>query len=191
MGRKAGLTLDDVVDAAQVIADEVGLDALTLAAIAQRLGIKPPSLYNHVDGVDGVRRQLAMRGARRTAELIEAVRTTRSAERAVRDLGHAYRRFALEHPGLYTATMETAVLIADEDVWRELDAAIAALEDLMGDLGIPPDRAVSAIRALRATFHGFVTLERSGGFGLPEDVDESFEATLDVLIAGLRGLAAA
>lgn len=189
MGRKAGLTLEDVVDAAQAIADDVGLDELTLAAIAQRLGIKPPSLYNHVDGLDGVRRQLALRGARRTAEVIGSVRASRSAEQALRELGYAYRRFARDHPGLYRATMETAVSLADEEVWRQLDAAIAELEALLGDLGIPPDRAVSGIRAVRSILHGFVELERHGGFGLPEDVDESFEATLDVLLTGLRDLA--
>jgi hypothetical protein len=36
--------------------------------------------------------------------------------------------------------------------------------------------------------HGFVALERSGGFGLPEDTDKSFATAVDMLIAGLRGL---
>jgi AcrR family transcriptional regulator len=190
VGRKAGLTLDVVVDAAQAVADETGLDELTLVAVADRLGIKPPSLYNHVDGLEGIRRQLALRGARRTAELVDALRSRQGDARVVRDIARAYRRFALDHPGLYEATVETSTLIDDDEVWREMEAAIEGLESVLGEMGIPPHRCVGAIRALRSTLHGFVTLERTGGFGLPEDSDESFETVLDLLIAGLRDLAA-
>jgi hypothetical protein len=43
------------------------------------------------------------------------------------------------------------------------------------------DDAIDAIRALRSALHGFVLLETGGGFGLPVDVDRSFER----LVAGL------
>jgi AcrR family transcriptional regulator len=189
MGRKAGLTLDAVVDAAQTVADENGLDSLTLVAVADRLGIKPPSLYNHVGGLEGLRRELAIRGARRTAELIGSLRSGQGDEQAVRAIAQAYRRFALDHPGLYEATVEISSLIDDAEVWPEMQAAIEDLEAVLDDMGIPPPRRVGAIRSIRSTIHGFVTLERTGGFGLPEDSDESFVTVLDLLIAGLRALA--
>lgn len=45
------------------------------------------------------------------------------------------------------------------------------------------DDAIDAARVFRATLHGFISLEQAGGFGLPVDVDRSF----DRLIAGLAG----
>jgi AcrR family transcriptional regulator len=188
VGRKAGLTLDAVVDAAQAVADEKGLDALTLVAVADRLGVKPPSLYNHVEGLEGLRRELALRGARHTAALIDSLRSSPRDGQALRTLGHAYRRFALEHRGLYEATVEITALIEDDEVWHEMGAAIRGLEEMLAEMGVPPDRRVGAIRAVRGTLHGFVTLERTGGFGLPEDTDESFEIALDLLTAGLWSL---
>jgi hypothetical protein len=43
------------------------------------------------------------------------------------------------------------------------------------------DDAIDAARAFRSTLHGFISLEYAGAFGLPVDVDRSF----DRLVAGL------
>jgi AcrR family transcriptional regulator len=188
VGRKAGITREDVTDAAQAIADAHGLGALTLAAVAERLAIKPPSLYNHVDGLDGLRRELALRGMRRTAELVINRPPELVGQDALRQLGRDYRRFALEHPGLYASTVTTSELIDDEEIWVELSRTIDALQALLLAAGIPDDKTVAAIRAVRAMLHGFVTLERTGGFGLPESSEVSFDIALDVLLAGLRDL---
>jgi hypothetical protein len=71
----------------------------------------------------------------------------------------------------------------------ELSAAFAAmvpdLAAVLSALGLPERDAVPLIRTVRSALHGFVSLEASGGFGLPEDVDESFETLIDVLVAGL------
>jgi AcrR family transcriptional regulator len=188
VGRKAGITREDITDAAQAIADAQGLDALTLAAVAERLEIKPPSLYNHIDGLDGLRRELALRGTRRTAELVTDRPPELDGQEALRQLGRDYRRFALEHPGLYASTVTTSELVDDEEIWAELSRTIDALRELLLAAGIPDDKIVGAIRAVRAMLHGFVTLERTGGFGLPESSEISFDVALDVLLAGLRDL---
>ena len=57
---RAGLTQARVVDEAVDFADEVGLSKLTLAALAKRLGVREPSLYKHVDGMDALQRDIAL-----------------------------------------------------------------------------------------------------------------------------------
>ena len=69
MGR-AGLTPQRVAEEAALLADEVGLDQLTLAAVAQRFGVALPSLYKHVRGLDGLRRDLAVVGVQQLAEAL-------------------------------------------------------------------------------------------------------------------------
>jgi hypothetical protein len=71
----------------------------------------------------------------------------------------------------------------------ELSAAFAAmvpdLAAVLSGLGPPERDAVPLIRTLRSALHGFVSLEASGGFGLPDDVDDSFETLVDVIAVGL------
>ena len=59
---RAGLNTDRVVTEAAELADEVGLDQFTQAALAARLGVRQPSLYNHVGGSDALLRLISMRG---------------------------------------------------------------------------------------------------------------------------------
>jgi hypothetical protein len=55
--------------------------------------------------------------------------------------------------------------------------------------GLPDDRVIDAVRAVRASVHGFVTLELGGGFRMREDVDQSFAVLLDMIVAGVSALA--
>jgi hypothetical protein len=56
----------------------------------------------------------------------------------------------------------------------------------MASLGLHGQDAIHAVRAFRSLVHGFATLEVAGGFGLPEDCDESFRRLVEALIAGLQ-----
>ena len=51
---------------------------------------------------------------------------------------------------------------------------------------MPARRRVPAVRALRSLLHGFVTLERDGGFGMPDDVDASFDAAIELFARALQ-----
>jgi len=186
MARKAGIGLDDVRAAAVDIADRDGHDGLTVAAVARELGIRSPSLYAHVDGVSGLRRLVAVEGAHRIAAALSDSALGISGEQALRSFAHAYRAFAHLHPGLYDAIQADAPS-PDED--PALAAALAEPVHLvaaaLSDLDLPPERHIHLIRGIRCALHGFVDLERRGGFGLPEDIDTSFVALTDLLVGGL------
>jgi Tetracyclin repressor-like, C-terminal domain len=55
--------------------------------------------------------------------------------------------------------------------------------------GLEGDDAIHAARSVRATLHGFVTLEMQDGFGIPLDLDESFKRLIKVLDRGLQSAA--
>jgi hypothetical protein len=55
----------------------------------------------------------------------------------------------------------------------------------MTSLGLRGDDAIHAVRAFRSMVHGFATLEVAGGFGLPQDCDESFRRLVNALAAGM------
>ena len=177
---RAGLTPDRVVAEAERIADEVGLARLTLAALADRLGVRQPSLYKHIDGLDGLRRGIAVRAKDELAGVLARGAVGRSRGDAIAALAGAYRHWALQHPGRYAAAQRAPAPDDTEDQAAS-QAVVRVVTDVLAGFELRDDDAVDAARALRSALHGFVTLEANGGFGLPADIDRSF----DRLVRGL------
>ena len=127
MGRKLGLTVDQVIEAAAEIADRDGLDDLSLASLAEALGIRSPSLYSHVEGLAGLRRQLTLHASSQlAAELAVSVQGLEGSE-ALTALAQRMRLFAHRHPGLYDSLLpaptpeddpELAAALAEPDASR-------------------------------------------------------------------------
>ena len=177
---RAGVTHDRVVAEAAAVADEVGLEHLTLAAIAQRFGVTLPSLYKHVDGLDALRRDLAVLGVRELTAALSAAAVGRARSDALHAIANAYRDYARTHPGRSAA----AVRAPDPDDAEHVaasEAAFAVLLAVLDGYEIAGEDAIDAIRSLRAVMHGFVTLEAAGGFGLPQSVDATYTRLIDAL----------
>ena len=77
------------------------------------------------------------------------------------------------------------------EVYAAFAAVLPDLTEVLRGLGLPDADTVPVVRALRSALHGFVSLEASGGFGLPEDVDAWFGTMVDVLVAGVLARQAA
>jgi AcrR family transcriptional regulator len=186
---RAGLSEDRVVVEAERIADEVGLSRLTLAALAESLGVRQPSLYKHIDGMDALQRSIAIRAKTELGEVLGRAAVGKAGDDAIRALSTAYRRWALEHPGRYSATVRAPAPGDTEDEAASA-AVVGVVFDVLAGYDLHGVDAIDATRALRSTLHGFIALESSGGFGLPVDVDRSFERLVDGLVVALKTLAA-
>lgn len=190
MGRKAGITLEDVVEAAASIADRDGLEAATLTAVAGELGIKTPSLYNHVQGLSGMRRLLAIHGSQLLLQTFEdAIGDLEGAE-ALRSIAHADRQFAHDHRGLYDSFLPAPKPDEDAELYEAMAEPVFLVARVLLDMGTPQSEAIHLIRALRALLHGFLDLEANEGFGIPVGIDASFDASVELVIAGIEVAAA-
>lgn len=185
MARKIGLGLDDVAHAAAVVADRAGLDAVTLSAVAAELGVRSPSLYAHVEGLEGLRRLLARFAAGRLAEQLTRAAGKSEGLAALEAIAHAYRRFARRHPGWYSATQRAVPPGADEPLYAALAACVAPVFGALAQAGVGEGDRVHLTRAFRAALHGFVTLEEGRGFGMPESVELSFTRLVQLLLDGV------
>jgi AcrR family transcriptional regulator len=181
---RAGLDTDSVVRAGARLADAEGLQAVTLARLASDLGVRPPSLYAHVDGLGDLRRRIGDRGALELAGELQAAAAGRAGGDALIAVAQAYRRYALAHPGSYEALQR-----APDSGDREASAAAQRVVDVvlavLRGYGLAGDDAVHATRVIRSALHGFVTLERGGGFAIPLGLNESYARLLAVLDRGL------
>jgi AcrR family transcriptional regulator len=185
---RAGLTAQTVTDAAAELADAGGLEALTLAALASRLGVRAPSLYAHVEGLEDLRARVAARGSEQLADRLQEAVAGRSGAAALRALAAAYRDYAREHPGAYAALQRVASL--DGPAAGAAERTVGVVLAVLAGYGLEGEQALHATRAIRSALHGFVLLEAQEGFGLPLDVDESFGLLVDVLDRGLADRAA-
>lgn len=187
---RAGLTPAIVARAAADLADETGWQQLTLASVAQRLGVRQPSLYKHVASLAALRRAVSLLAVTELGEQLTIAVAGRSGDDAVAHLSAAYRDYAHRHPGGYAAST-AAPAEHDAELARASDAILQTLTAVLRGYGLTEGpEALHAIRALRAALHGFVSLEASGGFALALDLDESFRRMVAGLTAGLRAIAA-
>jgi AcrR family transcriptional regulator len=177
---RPGLSLEIVVAEAARLADEVGLDRLTLTALAQRFGVATPSLYKHVGGLDDLQRHLAARAVRELGDTMAAVAVGRSGSDALRAMADAYRGYARAHPGRYAASLR-APDPADTEHTAASDALLRTVFAVLHGYGLDDDDLVHATRAIRAMLHGFVALETAGGFGMPQDIERSYARLIDAL----------
>jgi AcrR family transcriptional regulator len=190
MPPKTRLTRTAVVDAAVKLLNTEGPDALTLNRLAAELDIRPPSLYNHIDGLPGLQKDLAVLNARQLADRLGEVAIGKGGPDLFMDVAQAFRAYVKENPGLYMTTLRSSGtqetpspnLIQEEK--RSLKIALA----VMASLGLQGEDAIHAVRAFRSMVHGFATLEVAGGFGLPQDCDESFRRLVNVLTAGIENV---
>ena len=181
---RAGLDPDVVVRRASALIDEHGVEALTLARLAGELGVATPSLYKHIGGLDDLVARVSVAATAELSARLGAASRGRSGRDALQAIADEYRRFAREHPGTYGLTQRPQT----SDAWTTAasDTVTAVVAALSG-YGVT-DGDVHRIRFVRSALHGFVDLERTGGFGLPASVDESFRLLVDALDATLRTL---
>jgi AcrR family transcriptional regulator len=182
---RAGLNADVLTLAAAELADEAGLEQVTLAALAKRFGVAAPSLYSHVRSNADLKERIALLALAELADRAAETVAGRGDRAALAALGGVYREYAAAHPGRYAATRlplddATAARSAGP---RHVELAHAVLRGYdLSEL----DRT-HAVRLLGATFQGWATLEAAGAFSHSAPASEvSWERVVDGLDALLR-----
>ena len=183
---RQGLTRDLVLAEAVAFVDAEGLDQLSLSALADRLGVRPPSLYKHISSVDDVRLGLFLIAyAELQRELTQSEESDSDAP--IVAFAHAYRRFAHAHPGLVTSTVR--VLPGFEEQLRQAEAdAVEPLLRVLQRYGVDDvHRQIHLARFVRSALHGFVSIEAARGFMRSEPVEDSYRIVVESLDIVLRG----
>jgi AcrR family transcriptional regulator len=182
---RAGVTVERLTRAAAELADEVGFENVTVAALARRFGVKEASLYSHIKNARDLKTRVTLLALAELADQAAAALAGRAGKDALVAFAGAYRDYAKRHPGRYAAARmrldaETAAMSAGSR-HSEMTRAI-----LRGYALAEPDQT-DAVRMLGSVFHGYVSLETAGGFEHhPRDAEASWSRTLDALDRVLR-----
>ncbi|WP_018601870.1 TetR/AcrR family transcriptional regulator [Mycobacterium sp. 155] len=182
--RTARLSRDVIVNAALTFLDRDGWDALTINALASQLGTKGPSLYNHVDSLDDLRRTVRMRVIDDIVSMLNTVAQGRTREDAIVAMASAYRSYAHHHPGRYSAFTRMPFGGDDPQYSAATKAAAAPVIDVLASFGLEGEDAFYAALEFWSALHGFVLLEMTG---VMDDIDTDAVFT-DMLLRLASGL---
>lgn len=184
MAHRAGLDHSSVVEAAAKLVDEEGIEQLTLGRLAERLGVRTPSLYNHVAGLPGLKHDLALYCLRDVFDRLTRAAIGKSRADAIFAFANTYLSYARATPGRYAFTL--APDPDDQEVQILAKQLVDAVRAILAPYNLNEEDTIHAIRSLRSIVHGFILLEASGGFRMPVDPDASFHWLINMFIAGLR-----
>ena len=184
MAARMGLDREQVVDAAVgILARRGSPEALALSEVAERLGIRTQSLYAHVDGVDGLRRELALRGLRALAAQLADASIGRSGGEAIEAIVMAWVRFASDHPGLYAASLRAPG--DDPELVDAIRATTRPLNLVFRSYGLDDDAAGHWYRLIFSSVHGFAVLRSGGLFTMLGDPDDTVRHMIRVFAGQL------
>ncbi|MFI5776025.1 TetR/AcrR family transcriptional regulator [Nocardia sp. NPDC051570] len=177
------MSIEQLTHAAARLADEIGFDNLTVAALARSLEVRDANLYSHLKNGDDLRIRVAVLALTELADRASDALAGRAGTDALVAFAAAYRDYATTHPGRYAATRIPLSLETATAAQRHADLTRAILRGY----ALPEPAETDAVRLLHSTFHGFVSLERTGAFARQSrTADESWASTLDGLDLLLR-----
>lgn len=186
MSSKRRLNAQAILDATAELAEEKGLENVTLLQVADRLGVKAPSLYNHLNGMHDLSLGVARIAAARLEEDIRDAAVGRSKEEALTAMSMAYRKYAKENPELYKAILRFRDY-KDDTVLETGRTAYRILYQVIESYHLGEEETHHAVRALHSALHGFVSLEAAGFFQNPKvSADESYRRLVAMLVASLN-----
>jgi len=183
---RAGLSSQDVVAAAAELADEAGYQQLSMGLVAQRLGIRTPSLYKHVKDLADLRHRLATQAMTELGEAVRDALQGRSGLDALTALLTASRAYVTVHPGRYAATIGAQFTGPDDPLLTAASRLIGSIAAMLRGYGIGDTEMDHAIRTLRCTIHGYAALQADDGFQWNADPDDTFDWMIRFLDCGLR-----
>ncbi|EAZ86437.1 WHG domain-containing protein [Lysinibacillus sp. FSL M8-0216] len=187
MSRRMKLDLSIIVQKAIELVDEHGLDQLSIGLLAEKLEVRPPSLYNHLDGLPELKQKLAIQGVKSLQASMLQAAAGRSGDDAIRAISKAYIQFVREHPGLYDASTRFPDA-NDLDLQQAQESIVQLVLRVLETYHLQDEMAIHMVRGLRSILHGFTSIEQLGGFGMPLDRNKSFSILLNTFIEGIHAV---
>lgn len=186
---RAGLNTSQVVASGAELADEAGIEAVSFAALAERLGVKAPALYKYVDSIGNLQHRIATLALTELGDALRDALQGKSGAKAIAALFTAVQSYIDEHPGRYSATIGAQFQGPEDPLLAAAARVIDSLRAVLSGYGIPPDQRDHAIRMLRCMMHGYAVLKASNAFQWSNEPDESLAWMIRFIDAGLTKVA--
>lgn len=179
------LTKTDVIQAAADIADEHGLNNLSLKNVAEKLNIRTPSLYNHITSLDNLLREVAHSGMRAMNERMFHAAAGISADAAVKAVSVEYFHYMVEHPGVYE-TIQWVAWHGNDETAELFSRYQALLKKLVLSCHLGAQNAEEITEMIMGMLHGYTTLKLGEALQAPGQADAGLLRAMETLLAGIH-----
>jgi AcrR family transcriptional regulator len=187
---RSRLTPESVTEAGAALVDEIGFDHLSMGLLAERLGVKTPSLYKHVTSQADLAHRIAVLAMTELSDAIRDATQGRAGSEAHPPRPQAMRMYVQEHLGRYAAGNAARPTGPDDPLIPAVDRVLASWAAMLRGYQLDPSQEIHALRMLRSVLHGFVTLEVAGGFQIDTSVNDSFTWMINFIDHGLQAITA-
>lgn len=184
---RVGLDKNAILKTAANMADTNGIASVTLKALAEELGIKSPSLYKHISGLDELNKELMLYGWKALEQDIIKASIGKAKDDAIIAICWTYRNYVTLHPGVYEA-MQWYNMYQSEEHLNATEGIISVIFQVLDAYNLTEEQKVHIVRMLRGFLQGFLTIESHGGYGNPQPIDDSFNFALKTILNGIRDL---
>jgi AcrR family transcriptional regulator len=187
---RSRLTPASVTEAGAGLVDEIGFASLSMGLLAERLGVKTPSLYKHVTSQADLAHRIAVLAMTEFSDAIRDAIQGRAGRDALAAGAQAMRMYVREHPGRYAAANAARATGPDDPLIPADGRVLASWAAMLRGYQLDSSQEIHAMRMLRSILHGFATLEAAGGFQIDTDVDDSFAWMINFIDHGLQATTA-
>ena len=185
MAARLGISKADVIDTAYELLEETqNVQAVTMTAVAARLGIRVQSLYAHVDGTQGLQREIALRSLQKLAQRLNQAAIGVAGIDAVRSVLQAQFDFALEHPAEFAASIYPPG--TDPQMLEAIHDVNYPMHKILHNAGIDDAVITHWGRLVLSTLSGFSALHHNGKLTLPISTKDSMNYIINVLVCGVE-----
>lgn len=174
-----------VIQAASDIADKDGLNNVSLKVVAERLNIRTPSLYNHIDSLEDLLREIAHSGMRAMNESMTQAAIGKTGDAAIKSVGIEYLNYMIKHSGVYE-TIQWATWHGNEETGEIFGNYLSLLTTLIHSCGFNSDSTNEILNIITGFLHGYTTLQLRYAFSEPDRVRNELNTALDTLLAGVH-----
>lgn len=185
MSQRAQISLTKILEAAIDICNEEGYEQLALSDVSKRLGIKTPSLYNHIQGLSDLKQKIAYYGLQMLYDSIIHSAIGYIGDEAIISVSKAYIEFVKKYPGLYRSISK-----APDPYELQFDTLsnqlVQVFIKLLGAYNLSDDESIHAVRGLRSMLHGFSSIQIDLGFRMNYSQEDSIKFALRTFLNGLR-----
>ncbi len=185
MSPRAQISLAQILEAAIEICNVKGYEQLALSSISDKLGIKTPSLYNHIQGLSDLKQKMAYYGLQILYESIVHSVIGCIGDDAIISASKAYITFVNRNPGLYSSISK----VPDPNELQFADLSnqlVQILVKLFKVYDLSEEDSIHAVRGLRSMLHGFSFIQMDVGFRMNYSQEDSLNFVLKTYLSGLR-----
>ncbi len=179
------ITKEAVIQATSDIADSDGLNKISLKVVAERLNIRTPSLYNHIDSLDGLLREVAHTGMRAMNDQMTQAAIGHSGDEAIKSISIAYFNYIIAHPGIYEI-IQWAHWHGNSETAAIFDNYKALIMKLILSCNLKTQKNDEILSLLTGILHGYSSLELGKALKNPEEALLGLANSIDIVLLGLH-----